>query len=122
MQEENDVLLRQIKAFAQGLGYLLGKGNGSAGNEIVFPQQATQKLPNQAQLEQFLAADALHEATSFLFSRRYAMAEEKFIALGMWYFGTLNKLSDEQLTQANYSREAIALGLAQLGRIQRGEA
>lgn len=122
LQEENDVLLRQIKAFAQGLGYLLGKGNGNPGNEIVFPQKEDQKLPNQEQLERFIGDGALHEATGFLFSRRYAMSEEKFIALGTWYFGELNNMSDTQLVQDNYSRYEIELGLEQLGRIQRGEA
>lgn len=122
MQEENDVLLRQIKAFAQGLGYLLGRGNGNPGNEIVFPQKEAQKLPNQEQLEQFISDGTLHEATRFLFSRRYGMSEEKFIALGTWYFGEINNMSDTQLMQDNYSRHEIELGLEQLSRIQRGEA
>ncbi|MCI1986070.1 MAG: DUF6483 family protein [Lactobacillus sp.] len=122
MQEENDVLLRQIKAFSQGLGYLLAKGGGNSGNEIVFPQKKTQRLPFQAQLEQAIAAGELNEATRFLFSRRYALAEEQFIALGTWYFETVNGFSDQQLTQFNYSRRDIEHGLAQLARIQRGDA
>lgn len=122
LQEENDVLLRQIKAFAQGLGYLLAKGGGKAGNEIVFPQKEAQKLPNQEQLELFIHDGAFDEATRFLFSRRYAMAEEKFIALGTWYFETLNQLTDQQLTHGNYSRVQIEQGLEHLSRIQHGDA
>lgn len=121
LQEENDVLLRQIKAFAQGLGYLLAKGGGKPGNEIVFPQKEAQKLPNQDQLAQFIKNESLHEATQFLFSRRYAMEEATFIELGTWYFQTLNEFTDLRLEQLDYSRSEIEHGLEQLARIQRGE-
>ena len=116
LQEENDVLLRQIKAFAQGPGYLLARGGGKPGNEIIFPQKEAQKLPNQDQLAQFIKNESLHEATQFLFSRRYAIIE-----LGTWYFQTLNEFTDLRLEQLDYSRSEIEHGLEQLARIQRGE-
>lgn len=118
MQEENDVLLRQIKSFAQGLGYMLGKAGGSPGNEIVFPQTDARVLPGQERLEQFLTVKQLPEATRFFFSQRYAMAEKDFMALGAWYFERLNALSDEALADANYSRQAVEAGLKQLALIQ----
>lgn len=118
MQEENDVLLRQIKSFAQGLGYMIGKAGGNPGNEIVFPQTDARVLPGQERLEQFLTAKQLPEATRFFFSQRYAMAEKDFMALGAWYFERLNALSDETLADADYSRQAIEAGLKQLALIQ----
>ncbi|WP_164512041.1 hypothetical protein [Lacticaseibacillus daqingensis] len=46
MQEEQDVVLRQIKAFAQGLGSLLMHGKDGSTTEIVFPPtDATTKKP-----------------------------------------------------------------------------
>ncbi|CAM3117969.1 hypothetical protein [Lactiplantibacillus plajomi] len=54
MQEENDILLRQVKAFAQGLGAILSKGKGGTSQEIIFPPKESQKLPYQEQLEQYI--------------------------------------------------------------------
>lgn len=121
MQEENDILLRQIKAFAQGLAYLLGKGSGGSNTEIVFPQKQSDSLPYQDQLESFISNGKLHEATSFLFSRRFAMEESSFVRLALWYFENINHLTDFQLSQDNYSRNEIQLGLTQISKIQKGD-
>ncbi|WP_262315623.1 DUF6483 family protein [Lacticaseibacillus parakribbianus] len=122
MQEETDPLLRQIKALARGLGAMLGASGGEPSHEVVFPQADARRLPYQAELAAAIAAGDLHGATRDLFARRYAVPEAQFIALGTWFFTRLNALDDDALANAEYRREDIAAGLAQLTRIQAGEA
>lgn len=49
MQDESDWLMRQLHAFATGLGYTLSRHKGGT-TEVVFPQNQNQPLPHQVEL------------------------------------------------------------------------
>ena len=53
MQDESDWLMRQLHAFATGLGYTLSRHKGGT-TEVVFPQNQNQPLPHQVELAQLI--------------------------------------------------------------------
>lgn len=117
MQDENDYLMRQIKAFAEGLGYLLSKRKNDTDTEIVFHMDEP-LLPHQTELQKLISAKQYSEAATRLLNLRYAMPETTFLKLGAWFYDTLNRRSTADLNQHGYSRQAIVAGLKQLQRLQ----
>lgn len=105
MTEQNDWIMRQVKSFAQGLGYVLGKGKAQTDNEIVFPQKEAKNLPHQVELQKLIDADNFQQAMLQLQKLRYAMAEEKYIALGNWLYSTLMQRDPEPINQIHYEWE-----------------
>ncbi|MCD2255900.1 DUF6483 family protein [Agrilactobacillus fermenti] len=116
---EDDPILRQIKAFAQGLGYILtaGKG-GNSETEIVFPGQQDDHLTYQETLQKSLAQHQYQVSIEKLFRVRYAISEENFLKLGLWYAQQLNLLSAAELKQGNFSKQDIQSLLDRLQAIQ----
>ena len=68
MQDESDWLMRQLHAFATGLGYTLSRHKGGT-TEVVFPQDQDQPLPHQVELAQLIDR------------RAYAQAAQRLLAL-----------------------------------------
>lgn len=58
--------------------------------------------------------DQYGQAADRLLQLRYAMKEEDFIRLGVWFYQTLNRFDDQELTKGNYSRQEIISGLTKL--------
>ncbi|MFR0554377.1 DUF6483 family protein [Loigolactobacillus coryniformis] len=119
MQNESDYIMRQIKAFAEGIGYMLSKYKNNTDTEIVFHLDEP-LLPHQSELQQLIAKKQYATAAKRLLSLRYAMPEMEFFKLGVWFYDTLNQRSDTKLQQNHYSRAAIIVGLKQLQELQDG--
>jgi len=119
MQNESDYIMRQIKAFAEGLGYMLSKNKNNTDTEIVFHMDEP-LLPHQFELQQLIDKKQYAAAAKRLLSLRYAISETDFFKLGVWFYDTLNQRSDTELQRNNYSRAAIVAGLKQLQELQDG--
>lgn len=111
MNYESDWITRQLKSFAQGLGYVFSKGKGGGETEIVFPQKQEKLLPHQDELQQLIDAHHYAQAAKRLWNLQYAMPEQDFVKLGVWFYGTLNGYSNQELIDGNYSRNQILVGL-----------
>jgi hypothetical protein len=115
VRDENDFILRQIRAFAEGLGYILSHGKGGQSEaEIVFPEKQEQKLPYQNELQELIDKKQYADAAKRLLSLQYAMTEAQFMKLGIWFYSELNEYSDDQLVEGNFSKQSIITGLNQL--------
>ncbi|GAF36222.1 DUF6483 family protein [Lentilactobacillus farraginis] len=115
MQDESDFILRQIRAFAEGLGYILAHGKGGhSQTEIIFPARQEQKLPHQTELQSLIDKKQYAGAAERLLSLQYAMTDDQFTALGIWLYASLNELSDAQLLEGGFSKKSIIAGLNQL--------
>lgn len=115
VRDENDFILRQIRAFAEGLGYILSHGKGGQSEaEIVFPEKQEQKLPYQNELQGLIDKKRYADAAKRLLSLQYAMTEAQFMKLGIWFYSELNEYSDDQLVEGNFSKQSIITGLNQL--------
>ncbi|MCT3398098.1 DUF6483 family protein [Lentilactobacillus hilgardii] len=120
MRDENDFILRQIRAFAEGLGYILSHGKGGQSEaEIVFPEKQEQKLPYQNELQGLIDKKQYADAAKRLLSLQYAMTEAQFMKLGIWFYSELNKYSDDQLVEGDFSKQSIIAGLNQLKALRK---
>ncbi|BDR56695.1 DUF6483 family protein [Xylocopilactobacillus apis] len=116
--DEKDWIVRQVKAFGQGLGYLLSHGKSKAGTEIVFPQKDASLLPHQKELQILTNQKKYSKAVVQLKILRYSMEEEKYLELGRWLYGTLLQLDESQLQEGNYLKDFVAAGLKELNQIE----
>ncbi|GAF41012.1 hypothetical protein FC83_GL001010 [Agrilactobacillus composti DSM 18527 = JCM 14202] len=118
MQNESDWIMRQIHAFADGLGYILASGKGGGTTEIVFPEHQAQKLPQQTELQRLVTAKEYGTAAKRLWALQYALPGIEFIKLAVWLFDTLRQYDDSTLVQGDYSRKALVADLQKLKRYQ----
>ena len=117
MQDESDWLMRQLNAFAAGLGATLSRNKGGT-TEIVFPQHQDKPLPHQVALMQLIETHAYAQAAERLLALRYAMTEAEFLKLGIWFYATLNRFDDHDLANGGLTRAALVSGLAQLKQLK----
>lgn len=114
MGQESDWLMRQINDLASGLGYIISRGKGGSESEIIFPQKEEEKLPHKNELQKLIDDHQYSQAAERLLQLRYAMEEEDFLRLGVWFYQKLNRLDNQELTKGNFSRQEIVSGLAKL--------
>lgn len=114
MAEESDFILRQIHSLAEGFGYLLAHAKDSNNTEIVFPGTVGPALPHQAELRQLIHDQQYQQAATRLLKLRYAMTEDQFFQLALWFYQTLNHYDDATLQAGHYSKASIVAGLKQL--------
>ncbi|RXT58074.1 hypothetical protein [Lacticaseibacillus chiayiensis] len=70
--EDNDFILRQIKSFAQGLGYILSKKGDSDETVVVFQDAETSLKKYEEELTQYIKEKGFPEAMQMLKSWRSA--------------------------------------------------
>lgn len=117
MQDESDWLMRQLHAFATGLGYTLSRHKGGT-TEVVFPQDQDQPLPHQVELVQLIDRKAYAQAAQRLLALQFAMTEAEFLQLGIWLYATLNQFDDQSLAAGGISRTSLVAGLEQLQQLK----
>lgn len=118
MENESDWIMRQLHAFADGLGYVLAHGSKSGKTAIVFPQAQAEKLPHQAELADLIAKQQYAAGAQRLLKLQYALPEQDFMKLGVWFYDTLNQLNDDELKAGEFSRSSIVAGLKQLAELE----
>ncbi|WP_137629344.1 DUF6483 family protein [Lactiplantibacillus daowaiensis] len=114
MAEESDYILRQIHSLAEGFGYLLSRAKDSNNTEIVFPGTSGPDLPHQVELRALIADHRYQVAATRLVKLRYAMTEDQFFKLALWFYQTLNGFDEATLQAGDYSKASIVAGLKQL--------
>ncbi|MBQ0837080.1 hypothetical protein KBP51_11640 [Lactiplantibacillus pentosus] len=116
MQDESDWLMRQLRAFATGLGYTLSRRKGGE-TQVVFPELQDKPLPHQVELTQLIDKHAYAQAADRLLALQYAMTAAEFLKLGIWFYATLNRFDDQNLASGGISRASLVAGLAQLKQL-----
>ncbi|MFC6315914.1 hypothetical protein ACFQHW_10105 [Lapidilactobacillus achengensis] len=87
MNDENDFLMRQIKSFAEGLGYMLAKKKGAGADDvtIVFPDAETSLVSYQQALLQEIKTNNFDAAYQLLESwRANRISQRQYLRLASW--------------------------------------
>ncbi len=113
MAYHQDWLMRQIEAISAMLAFLLtGKTERKEDSgAVIFDAGAENSL--YARLKSLVQQQRLCEAEDLLFEAMDSWDPEAAEA-GIRFYADINKLSDPQLEQANFSREEIKEGLEHL--------
>ncbi len=105
-----DYLLRQIEdAIARAIRFAFKSGEPA--QTLVERDFDGQTRDLRAQLAALVDRGELGAAEDLLFSR-LRPGEPSTLALALWFYERLNALSDEALAAADFSREEISMGLA----------
>lgn len=80
-RDDKDWIVRQVKSFGEGLGYILSHGKSNGGVEIVLPDKIQKQLPYQNKLHDLIDKKEYCKATTKLKKLRYSMEEEQFVEL-----------------------------------------
>ncbi|BDR58802.1 DUF6483 family protein [Xylocopilactobacillus apicola] len=115
--DEKDWIVRQVKSFAQGLGYLLGHGKSNPGSEIVFPKEYSAPLPHQKDLQKLIDQRQYQQSVTEFKGLRYAMEEELYLKLGNWLYSNLSRLDEDQLQAGHFSKAQIDAEVEELSQI-----
>lgn len=118
--EESDWLTRQIRAFAEGMGYLLARDKNGASTEVIFPQKESE-LAYQSELQSYLDQQAYGQASARIFELQYALPTQQFLQLGLWLYRELNKLSEVELARGHFSKQEMMNSLRRLRAITQPE-
>ncbi|MCH4165440.1 MAG: DUF6483 family protein [Lentilactobacillus diolivorans] len=118
MLEDNDFIIRQIRAAAEGMAYILGHGKSTGRTEIVFPQDQRQKLPHQNELQQLIDQHQYAQAAERLLKYQRTMADQDFVKLGNWFYDQLNSSNRSNRPDGMLSKQTIIAGLRQLSRLK----
>jgi len=111
---EQDYLMRQINDFSRALGKTLFNKSVPS-EEIVNPDGSiSEEAMNKAILLKKIEDGKLNEAENFLFDVLNKSDDPAMLEVGVWFYAQLNKQSDKQLEQAEFSREEIADGLNEI--------
>lgn len=118
MLEDNDFIIRQIRAAAEGMAYILGHGKSTGRTEIVFPQDQRQKLPHQNELQQLIDQHQYAQAAERLLKYQRTMADQDFVKLGNWFYDQVNLSNHTNHPSEDLSKQTIMAGLRQLSRLK----
>ncbi|MFT8401131.1 MAG: DUF6483 family protein [Lentilactobacillus diolivorans] len=118
MLEDNDFIIRQTRAAAEGMAYILGHGKSTGRTEIVFPQDQRQKLPHQNELQQLIDQHQYAQAAERLLKYQRTMADQDFVKLGNWFYDQLNSSNRSNRPDGMLSKQTIIAGLRQLRQLK----
>ncbi|KRK96657.1 DUF6483 family protein [Companilactobacillus futsaii] len=93
MAEDSDFIMRQIKSFAEGFGYMVGKKDGEK-TEVVFEQQQGQGDKIHRDLTELLMHEKYEQAIQYVYAQKFTLGEEQYFALGQWLLEKLSKISE----------------------------
>lgn len=117
MEYEKDWFMRQVKAA------VFNPFKKTSEVQVMPVIQVTDEgtgenysVPIQSYLLELVLTLKVNQAENILFSESKKMTDEQFFELGNWFYDLVNKLSDEELKAANFSRTEISQGRADLGQ------
>jgi len=90
MAEDSDFIMRQIKSFAEGFGYMVGKKDGEK-TEVIFEQQQGQGDKIHRDITELLMHQKYEQAIQYVYAQKFTLEEGQYFVLGQWL---LRKLSD----------------------------
>lgn len=118
MLYNNDYILRQIELLGKGVRVLAGVEEAGYGEELIAENgEVSGELFLLYRLRQLLAENRINEAEDLLFENLERQPTDAYAAVAAEFYAEVQKLSDAQLEQAGFSREEIAQGLADAGRL-----
>ncbi|GLB46265.1 hypothetical protein WR164_02440 [Philodulcilactobacillus myokoensis] len=110
--EDDDWLIRQLKQSAKGIAEIFsGKNDGDS--KIIFHQENKMKLPHQREINDLIKKHQYSKAANRLLDLKYAMSENDFQKLGIWFY---SKLNHKDFNVKDYSRSSLLAGLEQIKR------
>lgn len=101
MEDDNDFIMRQIKSFAEGFGYMVGK-KGANKTEIVFEQQQNQKGKTYTDIDNLLLHHKYDEAINYVYAQKFDLDRDSYLKLGLWLIVKLKdnpEVSSQQLQE-----------------------
>ena len=112
---ENDFLMRQIEMTARAIASAVFQKRveselAEEHDELVIAEDDY----NEYYFNKLVLEGKINEAENLLFAEILRVRSEKSLALALDFYARLNKMSDEQLTACDFSREEIAEGLEEL--------
>ncbi|WP_119327078.1 DUF6483 family protein [Companilactobacillus musae] len=101
MDDDNDFIMRQIKSFAEGFGYMVGK-KGANKTEIVFEQQQNQRGKIYTDIDNLLLHHKYEAAINYVYSKKFVLDRKAYLELGQWLITRLKgdpEVSVQQLQE-----------------------
>lgn len=114
----NDYILRQIELLGRGIRVLTGVQEAGDEEEMVAENgEVSGELFLLYRLRQLVYENRINEAEDLLFESLERQQSDEYAAVAAAFYAEVQKLSDAQLEEAGFSREEIAQGLADAGRL-----
>ena len=114
MEIEQDWFMRQIHQMAQLIAHVVFQKD-IPNYEIVDEANQSQTDLLHSKIKSLVAYMKICEAEDLLFGA-LDTSDKDYLLLAVDFYQTLNMLSDEELEQANFSREEIRIGLQEILR------
>jgi len=114
MEIEQDWFMRQIHQMAQLIAHVVFQKD-IPNYEIVDEENQSQTDLLHSKIKSLVAYMKICEAEDLLFGA-LDTSDKDYLLLAVDFYQTLNMLSDEELEQANFSREEIRIGLQEILR------
>lgn len=89
--DDNDFIMRQLKAISEGFGMILGKGN-SPKSEVVYQQQQNQKGKMYTDIDELLLHHKYDESIQYVYGRKFELDRNSYYQLGMWLVKKLKSI------------------------------
>ena len=93
MAEDSDFIMRQIKSFAEGFSYMVGKKDGEK-TEVVFEQQQGQGDKIHRDVTELLMHQKYEQAIQYVYAQKFTLEEGQYFILGQWLLGKLNDIPE----------------------------
>lgn len=114
---KNDYIMDQIESFIEMLGKLVYKDSMASQTFISEEGTISESGMIKLNLERFLNQNKLGEGEDYLFEIIDSLEVKAAFELAVWFYSSLNAISDEELLQGNFSREEIGEGIAAMKEI-----
>lgn len=116
---ESDYIMRQIEAMSRVLGEMLFQKDNESGKIEVFDKQGYISGGNLLlyRLKKMILEKKVNEAENLLFDTIEQDPSEDYLKTAVVFYDELQKLSDGELKECDFSREEIYEGFKQIEEI-----
>ncbi len=113
MKDDYDWMMSQIRSMGRGIAQILFRKKET--KNIYFQVETSgDDIGNRKRvLRELIAKGMLNEAENNLFEWKFNN-EANALTLAMWFYGTLQKMSDEELEKYDFTRDEIREGIKEM--------
>ncbi len=113
----NDYIMRQIEEMTRAIARVVF--NKETDNGEIFDEYGIISEENFMfyMLNNMLSEKRINEAENIIFELIEENKSKENLKIALWFYNKLQKLSDEELYENNFSREEIAEGLGSIKKI-----
>lgn len=115
---ETDYIMRQIELLSRGLAKVLFQKDLETTEEIVDEQGGFSESGMLLHMvKKLLLEKQINEAENLLFETIEEDPQEDYLKTALYFYDRLQEMSDQELEEADFSREEIAEGLREIQRL-----